>query len=75
MDWTDIGIIITSVLLLLAGGYIRKLTQEIKELIDAIIRALLDNHITKDELATILAEAKDVKNVALSIAKVITRAK
>jgi len=56
-------------LLLVAGGYIRKLIKEVKEFFDVIHLALQDKDITAKELASIIKEASDIKTVVLEIVK------
>ena len=47
MEWTDIALIVVAVLLILAGGYIKRLTKEIKELVDVFSEAIADKKITR----------------------------
>jgi len=73
VSWELIALIVVTVLLLLAGGYIKRLLDELHELISVTKDALEDGQITAKELATIFKEAKDVGNVIYEIAKVISR--
>lgn len=68
MDGYQIALIVISVLLVLAGGYIKLLSREVKELFSTISEALQDNKITPEELSQILKEGKDVKDVIMKIA-------
>ena len=73
MDWELIVPIILTILLLIAGGFIKKLSKEAKELFGAIQNAVEDGEVTPKELTNIIKEARDVKDAALSIAKLIAR--
>jgi len=75
MDATQIALIVVTVLLLVAGGYIRKLAKEIKDFVTVCHEALEDGKVSPDELANIIKEAKDVKNAVLEITQVIVRKK
>ncbi len=75
MDGWTIAVIVMGLILAFAGGYIKKLMGEIKELFAVIETALEDKKITKEELSQIVKEAKDVKDAALEIADLIARRK
>lgn len=71
MEWYEIVMLVLAIVLIIAGGYIKKLISEMKELLDSIHVALADNDVSKEELETIIKEAKDVKDVILEIAKLL----
>ena len=71
MEWEHIALIIVTVLLLVAGGYIKRLIDELHDLISVTKDALADREITPKELANIFKEAKDVGEVIKDIAKII----
>ena len=73
MEWQEITLIVLVVILMLAGGYIKRLTKEIKDLVDAFSEAIADKKITKEELDKILKEADDIRKVILEIAKLVAR--
>ena len=73
MEFTDFALIVSLALLLFAGGWIRKLTKEVKDLVDCFTAAIEDDDITKEELAKIIKEAKDIKNLVLEIVKILNR--
>ena len=73
MDWQTILLIVFGVLLVIGGGYIRKLVKEIKEFWVVVGDALEDGDITKEELVEIFKEAKDVKTVIMEIIKLFAR--
>ena len=60
INWELVIITVLGILLLFAGGYIRKLAKEAKELIDAIASAIEDDTMDDKELAVIIKELKDV---------------
>lgn len=72
MEWTDIALIVVAVLLILAGGYIKRLTKEIKELVDVFSEAIADKKITREELKSIIKEANDIKATAWEIISAIS---
>ena len=67
MDWNIIIPLVLSALLLLSGGYIKRLADETKELLTAISAAIEDDEIDNKELAQIIKEGKDVKTVFADI--------
>lgn len=71
MDGYTIATIILTVLLIAAGGYIRLLAKEMKELISTISCAIEDRHVTRAELKAIIKETNDVKDVILKISRLI----
>ena len=71
MDGYQIALVIVAILLLIASGYIKKLVGQMKELVDVVSQALEDDEITKEELAQIIKEAKDVKDVVVEIAQLL----
>jgi len=73
MNWELIALIVVTVLLLSAGGYIKRLVDELHDLISVTKEALEDGEITPEELANIFKEAKDVKNIIYEIVKIIAR--
>ena len=75
MDIYQIVLIVAVVLLLLCGGYIKRLTKEIKDLVDCFSTAIEDDEITKEELDKIIKEAKDVGGVITEILKLIATKK
>ena len=68
MNWEQIALIIVLVLLILSGGYIKKLSKEIKELIITFDNAIQDDNIDADEWHAILQEGNDVFKVVKDIA-------
>ena len=72
INWEMVIGVALVVVLLLAGGYIRKLLKEIKELIDCIVLAIQDDKVDDTELAQIIKEMKDVgasvKEIVMAIA-------
>ena len=75
MNWYEIGLLVLAVVLLLSGGYIRKLTKEMKELVDTFSAAIADDEVTKEELDAIIKEATDVKDVVVEIAELLFKKK
>ena len=73
MNGETIAIIVISVLLMVAGGYIKRLIDELHQLVTVIKDALEDGTVTAEELALIFKEAKDVKQVLFEIIKLIAR--
>lgn len=73
MNWELIGLVVLAVLLLVAGGYVKRLGKEIKDLVDCLVMAIEDEKITKEELANIFKEAEDVKAIIFEIAKLLAR--
>ncbi len=73
MDGFTIATIVLGIALFVAGGYIRRLVKEVKELITVIHIALADDAITKEELVEIIKEATDVKDMVLEIALLVSR--
>jgi len=71
INWEILGLCVVSILLFTAGDYIRRLTKESKELLEAVSDALEDDEITKEELALIFKEAVDVKQVVFEIARLL----
>ena len=68
MEWTEIALIIVLVLLVLSGGYIKRLSKEIKELIVTFDDAIQDGNIDEGEWHAILQEGNDVFKVVKDIA-------
>jgi len=54
MDGFTIATIVLGIVLLVAGGYIRRLVKEVKELITVVHIALADDEVTKEELEAII---------------------
>ena len=73
MDGYAIATIVLTVLLIVAGGYIKLLAKEMKELISTISRAIEDKHVTRAELKAIIKEAMDVKDVIARITQLVAR--
>lgn len=73
MDGYAIATIALTVLLVVAGGYIKLLAKEMKELISTIALAIEDKHITRVELQAIIKEAMDVKTVIARITQLVAR--
>lgn len=69
MEWIEIIGLVLSAVLALGGGWVgyvikgAKATKEIGELLSVAGRALEDKKITKEEIAQILKEFNDVKEV------------
>ena len=68
MEWEQIALIVVLVLLILAGGYIKKLSGAIKALIITFDDAIQDGDISKDEWHAILQGGKDVIEIIREIA-------
>jgi len=72
INWELVVGVVLVLILLLAGGYIRKLLKEIKELVDCIVLAIEDDKVDDTELAQIIKEMKDVgasvKEIIMAIA-------
>lgn len=73
IDGYQIALIVVTILLLIAGGHIKLLAKEMKELISVIHLALEDGGITKAELEAIVKEAKDVHKVVKGILGLLAR--
>ena len=77
MEWSEIALIVVSILLAWAGGHIKKLVKEFRALVDAIASAIEDNKIDDNELAEILRRYQNVKsaykNIILAIGYLFTR--
>lgn len=73
MDGYLIATIVLTVLLVVAGGYIKLLAKEMKELISTIALAIEDRHITRAELQAIIKEALDVKEIIFRITELVSR--
>ena len=73
MNWEQIALIVLMVILLLSGGHIKRLSKEIKDLVDVFSLAIADENITKEEMGKIITEAKDVKNVIMEIVRLVAR--
>ncbi len=73
MDWELILLIIVTIALLVAGGYIKRLVKEIREFIDVTHKALADQKISSKELASIIKEAGDIGEVIKEIIKRVGR--
>ena len=73
MNWEQIILIVLGILLLIAGGYIRRLVKEIKEFFEVVHSALADRKISSKELALIIKEAKDIKGVISDIVKAVAK--
>ena len=76
IDWSIVLPIALTIVVIVIGGYARKLFKELKELIDAIVDAMVDSEITAEELAKIIKEAKRItqkeirKQTSLSESKI-----
>ena len=73
MNWEQIILIVLGILLLIAGGYIRRLVKEIKEFFEVVHSTLEDRKISSKELALIIKEAKDIKGVISDIVKAVAK--
>ncbi|MDP1615042.1 MAG: hypothetical protein Q8L68_04525 [Methylococcales bacterium] len=87
MSWEQIVLIGLGILLLVAGGYIKKLIKEVHELATAFMlliasfkQAIEDEEITRPEIKEltekwelVTKEAIDVKEIILELAKLIAR--
>ena len=71
MDWNIIIPFVLTALLLLSGGYIKRVLNETKELLATISIAIEDDEIDDKELAQIIKEGKDVKTVLHEIIKLV----
>ena len=56
MNWEILAPIILTIVLLIAGGYIRRLLIDTRNLIDVIIDAIADGEVDDKELASILTK-------------------
>ena len=75
MSGFTIATIVLTVLLVVAGGYIKLLAKEMKELISTIALAIEDRHVTRVELRAIIKEALDVKEIIFRITELVARKK
>ena len=73
MNWEIWVPIILAVLLLVAGGYIRKLIKETSEFFDVLKDAIEDGNVTPTEMAKIIKEAGDVKDAIVEIVRAVKR--
>jgi len=73
MEWVEIVGIVITIALILAGGKLKKLNKEIKELFETIECALEDDNISKEEMLCIIKEANDIKEAALEITALLFR--
>lgn len=73
MDGYAIATIVLTVLLVAAGGYIKLLAKEMKELFSTIALAIEDKQVTRAELQAIIKEAMDVKDVIRKITQLVAR--
>jgi len=71
MDWENIALIVVLVLLVLSGGYIKRLSSALKALIVCFDSAIQDGNISKAEWTDIMLEAKGVFAVVASIVKLV----
>jgi len=71
MDFTEIALIIVLILLILAGGYIKKLSGAVKKLIVTFDNAIQDGNIDKDEWHGILQGGKGVLKVVRDIVSLV----
>ena len=72
MDGYAIATIVLTVLLIAAGGYIKLLAKELKELISTVALAIEDKKVTRAELKAIIKEASDVKAIIVELARLVT---
>lgn len=72
MNWELIALIIITLLLLVAGGYIKRLTREVKDLVDVFSAAIDDRKISRVELEQIVKEAREVGACAKDIITAVT---
>jgi len=73
MDLQIIALVVVTILLLVAGGWIKRLLGEIKDLVDAVVLALEDNEVSKEEILEIMGEAKDVGRIAVEIYQLLSQ--
>lgn len=71
MDWQEIALIIALIALIVAGGFIKRLTTAVKSLVDSFDAAIQDEKITKQEWADILLKAKNLLAVVAELAKLV----
>jgi len=73
VDWQIVTMIVLFVLLLLASGWIKRLTKEVKDVVDAFSAAIQDDEVTKEELNGIVKEARDVAGMVAELIWVVAR--
>jgi len=73
MDTYEIVILVLTVVLILVGGYARRVVKELKDLVDVTSLAIQDNKITRHELKDILKEGADVKTAFIEIASLFSK--
>ena len=71
MDWQTIVMVVMGLALLVAGGYIRRLWKELRDVFTAITDALDDDDVTKAEINRIILEVADVRTAVASIVRAI----
>ena len=71
MDWQEIALIVVLVLLILAGGYIKKLSGAVKSLIVTFDEAIEDGSIDKDEWHAILQGGQNVVRIIAEIGSLV----
>jgi len=71
IDWSIVALAVVASALAFAGGYIKRLIKETKELITAVADAIEDDNIDDLELACIIRQAKDVGLVVKDIVRLI----
>ena len=71
MNWQEIALLVALILLIIAGGFIKRLTTALKSLVDSFDAALQDDKITKQEWANILLHAKNLMGVVAELAKLV----
>ena len=71
MDWEQIALIVLLVLLVLAGGYIKRLSSAVKALVTCFDNAIQDGNIDKEEWHAILEAGGNVFKIIASVAQLV----
>ena len=71
MDWQEIALIDVLVLLVLSGGYIKRLSGAVKTLVVCFDNAIQDGDITKEEWHAILEAGGNVFKILANIVQLI----
>jgi len=58
MEWELIALVVVTILMLCAGGYIKRLVGDVKHLVDAISDAIEDGQVNDQEIALIIKRAR-----------------
>jgi len=68
MEWQNIALIIVTILLIISGGFIKRLVTALHELVEAFDEALKDDKIDRDEWACIIRKGENAFAILADIA-------